>query len=271
MHVCVVHVPLIGGWSSHVTLLYILCLSLSLSACNCNRHARQCRFDLEIYSLSGSRSGGVCIKCRHKTAGRNCQYCTEGHYKDPAKSITDHKACKGRHRIFFPSFLHSYNCSCVCLFFVAACQCNLHARRCRFNRELYLLSGRQTGGVCLKCRHHTAGRHCQYCQEGFYRDRSKPIIHRKTCKGRRRSLRYCLAFFVVVVSRILVYSSLCPSRCVSEERRAFRYRPLSLRLDRCYRMIQNESRYPNGGIVFYVTMQISFLTRKFQNVICIVT
>ena len=99
------HVPLIGGWSSHVTLLYILCLSLSLSACNCNRHARQCRFDLEIYSLSGSRSGGVCIKCRHKTAGRNCQYCTEGHYKDPAKSITDHKACKGRHRIFLPSFI----------------------------------------------------------------------------------------------------------------------------------------------------------------------
>ena len=44
------------------------------------------------------------------------------------------------------------------------------------------------------------------------------------------------------------------------------YRPLSQRLDRCDRMIQNESRDPNGGNVYYVTMQITFLTRKFRNV-----
>ena len=30
-------------------------------------------------------------------------------------------------------------------------------------------------------------------------------------------------------------------------------------------MIQNESRDPNGGNVYYVTMQITFLTRKFRN------
>ena len=42
--------------------------------------------------------------------------------------------------------------------------------------------------------------------------------------------------------------------------------PLSRRLDRCDRMIQNESRYPNGGNVYYVTIQISFVTRKFRNV-----
>ena len=45
-----------------------------------------------------------------------------------------------------------------------------------------------------------------------------------------------------------------------------RNRPLSRRLDRCDRMIQNESRDPNGGNVYYVTMQITFLTRKFRNV-----
>ena len=44
------------------------------------------------------------------------------------------------------------------------------------------------------------------------------------------------------------------------------YRPLSRRLDRCDRMIQNESRDPNGGNVYYVTIQIMFLTRKFRNV-----
>lgn len=64
-----------------------------------------------------------------------------------------------------------------------ACNCNLHARRCRFNMELYKLSGRKSGGVCLNCRHNTAGRHCHYCKEGYYRDLSKPISHRKACKG----------------------------------------------------------------------------------------
>ncbi|KAL1421451.1 hypothetical protein MTO96_004144 [Rhipicephalus appendiculatus] len=63
------------------------------------------------------------------------------------------------------------------------CNCNLHARRCRFNMELYKLSGRQGGGVCLNCRHNTAGRHCHYCKEGYYRDHSKPITHRKACRA----------------------------------------------------------------------------------------
>ena len=44
------------------------------------------------------------------------------------------------------------------------------------------------------------------------------------------------------------------------------YRPLSRRLDRCDRVIQNESRDPFGGNVYYVTMQITFFTRKFRNV-----
>ncbi|EEC01941.1 netrin, putative, partial [Ixodes scapularis] len=70
----------------------------------------------------------------------------------------------------------------VFLFFLPACNCNLHARRCRFNMELFKLSGRQSGGVCLNCRHNTAGRHCHYCKEGYYRDHSKPITHRKACK-----------------------------------------------------------------------------------------
>ena len=46
---------------------------------------------------------------------------------------------------------------------------------------------------------------------------------------------------------------------------ASRHRPLSRRLDRCDRVIQNESRDPFRGNVYYVTMQIMFLTRKFRN------
>lgn len=72
---------------------------------------------------------------------------------------------------------------------LAACNCNLHARRCRFNMELYKLSGRKSGGVCLNCRHNTAGRHCHYCKEGFYRDLSKSITDRKACKGEPGPLR----------------------------------------------------------------------------------
>uniref|UniRef100_A0A182M999 Laminin EGF-like domain-containing protein n=1 Tax=Anopheles culicifacies TaxID=139723 RepID=A0A182M999_9DIPT len=49
--------------------------------------------------------------------------------------------------------------------------------------ELYKMSGRISGGVCLSCRHATTGRHCHYCREGFYRDATKPISHRKVCKG----------------------------------------------------------------------------------------
>ena len=45
----------------------------------------------------------------------------------------------------------------------------------------------------------------------------------------------------------------------------WQHRPLSRRLDRCDRVIQNESRDPFGGNVYYVTMQITFLTRNFRN------
>ena len=44
------------------------------------------------------------------------------------------------------------------------------------------------------------------------------------------------------------------------------HRPLLRRLDRCDRMIQKESRDPNGGNVYYITMQITFLMRTFRNV-----
>ncbi|GLV45856.1 Netrin-B [Carabus blaptoides fortunei] len=75
------------------------------------------------------------------------------------------------------------NIDCKLLNKNITCECNLHARKCRFNMELYKLSGRVSGGVCLKCRHFTAGRHCHYCREGYYRDPTKHITHRKACKA----------------------------------------------------------------------------------------
>ncbi|GAB5581823.1 netrin-5 isoform X1 [Prionailurus iriomotensis] len=65
----------------------------------------------------------------------------------------------------------------------STCSCNQHARRCRFNSELFRLSGGRSGGVCERCRHHTAGRHCHYCRPGFWRDPGQPITSRKACRA----------------------------------------------------------------------------------------
>ncbi|XP_043971045.1 netrin-1a isoform X2 [Gambusia affinis] len=118
--------------------------------CKCNGHASRCVKD---------RDGSLVCECKHNTAGPECDRCKPFHYDRPWQRATAREANE-----------------CV------ACHCNLHARRCRFNMELYKLSGRKSGGVCLNCRHNTAGRHCHYCKEGYYRDLSKPITHRKACK-----------------------------------------------------------------------------------------
>ncbi len=80
-----------------------------------------------------------------------------------------------------------------------ACHCNLHARRCRFNMELYKLSGRRSGGVCLNCRHNTAGRHCHYCKEGYYRDMTKAISHRRACKGKQPKISITLQLLQIQI------------------------------------------------------------------------
>ncbi|CAD5222302.1 unnamed protein product [Bursaphelenchus xylophilus] len=118
--------------------------------CKCNGHASRCVFD---------KSGNYACQCRHNTGGVDCEKCKLFHYDRPWARATaeDANAC-------------------------VACNCNLHARKCRFNMELYRLSGNKSGGVCINCRHNTAGRNCHYCKPGYYRDVSRPITHRKACK-----------------------------------------------------------------------------------------
>lgn len=97
--ICPTHIFFQFHFKSKTFLIYfcLFCLFLvvvSFSACNCNGHARRCRFNLELYKLSGRVSGGVCVDCRHDTTGRNCHYCKEGFYRDPTKPITHKKACR---------------------------------------------------------------------------------------------------------------------------------------------------------------------------------
>ncbi|XP_041939153.1 netrin 2 [Alosa sapidissima] len=119
--------------------------------CKCNGHASRCMRD---------RDAKLVCDCKHNTEGPECDRCKPFHYDRPWQRATGRDANE-------------------CL----PCNCNLHARRCRFNMELYKLSGRKSGGVCMNCRHNTAGRHCHYCKEGFYRDMARPITHRRACKA----------------------------------------------------------------------------------------
>ncbi|KAG5683541.1 hypothetical protein PVAND_012815 [Polypedilum vanderplanki] len=118
--------------------------------CKCNGHASRC--------VQGA-DGQLECECKHNTAGRDCEKCKLFYFDRPWARATPRDANECR-----------------------ACECNGHARQCRFNMELYKLSGRVSGGVCIGCRHATTGRHCHYCREGFYRDPTKPITHKKACK-----------------------------------------------------------------------------------------
>uniref|UniRef100_A0A3B4FHQ7 Netrin-1-like n=1 Tax=Pundamilia nyererei TaxID=303518 RepID=A0A3B4FHQ7_9CICH len=118
--------------------------------CKCNGHASRCRRD--------DTGRAVCV-CKHHTAGPDCDVCEDFYFDRPWHRATPTN----------PN-------PCV------ACECNGHSNKCRFSMEVFQQSGRRSGGVCQKCRHHTAGRHCQYCQNGYTRNHKKPLSHRKACQ-----------------------------------------------------------------------------------------
>ncbi|XP_028330922.1 netrin-1 [Gouania willdenowi] len=118
--------------------------------CKCNGHASRCRRD---------ESGRAVCVCEHHTAGPDCDVCEDFYFDRPWHRATPTN----------PN-------PCV------ECECNSHTNKCRFSMEVFQQSGRRSGGVCQKCRHNTAGRHCQYCQNGYTRDHSKTLDHRKACQ-----------------------------------------------------------------------------------------
>ncbi|XP_017776165.1 PREDICTED: laminin subunit beta-1-like [Nicrophorus vespilloides] len=61
--------------------------------CNCNNHANSCHFDMRVYNASGFISGGVCSRCKHNTAGNQCETCKRYFYRDETKAITDPRVC----------------------------------------------------------------------------------------------------------------------------------------------------------------------------------
>ena len=140
-----------GGGETTDSRKYLAVSDLAIGGrCKCNGHASRCEQD---------KYGELTCSCQHNTAGRECEKCKPFHFDRPWGRATQYQAneCK-------------------------PCDCNLHARRCRFNMELFRLSGGVSGGVCYKCRHNTAGRHCHYCKEGYFRDNKKPMTNKKACR-----------------------------------------------------------------------------------------
>ncbi|CAL8102202.1 unnamed protein product [Calicophoron daubneyi] len=117
--------------------------------CKCNGHANECRVGLD---------GKLRCVCEHNTEGDDCERCKPGYMDKPWERATTQNAN-------------------AC----AKCDCNLHSEECRFSNALYLMSNRVSGGICENCRHNTAGRNCQHCSEGHYRDWTKPISHEFVC------------------------------------------------------------------------------------------
>ncbi|XP_034664916.1 netrin-A isoform X1 [Drosophila subobscura] len=119
--------------------------------CKCNGHASKC---------SPDDAGQLSCECSHNTAGRDCEHCKPFYYDRPWGRATarDPNECK-------------------------MCNCNNHARQCRFNMEIFRASQGVSGGVCQNCRHSTMGRNCHLCKEGYYRDPTKTLQHRKVCKA----------------------------------------------------------------------------------------
>ncbi|XP_032164132.1 laminin subunit gamma-3 isoform X2 [Mustela erminea] len=103
--------------------------------CKCNGHASECGPDA---------AGRLACRCQHNTTGTDCERCLPFFQDRPWARGTAEAANE-----------------CV------PCNCSGHSDECAFDRELFRSTGH--GGRCLRCRDHTAGPHCERCQEDFYR------------------------------------------------------------------------------------------------------
>uniref|UniRef100_H2Y3Y8 Netrin-1 n=1 Tax=Ciona savignyi TaxID=51511 RepID=H2Y3Y8_CIOSA len=151
-------IPPVATRASTTALSYYAINDISIGGiCKCNGHAERCLM----------KKGKMVCDCKHKTTGPNCDMCKAFHMDRPPQRATKTDANE-----------------CI------ACNCNMHAKRCRFNHDLFEKSGRISGGVCVKCRHNTDGRYCHFCKAGYYRNnKTKSISDKRTCKRNVTSAR----------------------------------------------------------------------------------
>lgn len=174
--------------------------------CKCNGHASKCRRD--------DNGRAVCV-CEHHTAGPDCDVCEDFYFDRPwhRATPTQPNPCVGESSTFrnetFESLRRGPHKTVLSL--RPACDCNGHSNKCRFSMEVFQQSGRHSGGVCLKCRHSTAGRHCQYCQNGYTRDHSKPLDHRRACQRQSLPVFVCALHRAVRATKPAEFPPVSPS------------------------------------------------------------
>ncbi|KAM4847896.1 laminin subunit gamma-3 isoform 1-T1 [Urocitellus parryii] len=109
--------------------------------CKCNGHASSCGPD---------EAGRLACRCQHNTTGTDCERCLPFFQDRPWARGTAEAANE-------------------CL----PCNCSGRSEECTFDQELFRSTGH--GGHCHHCRDHTAGPHCERCEENFYHwDQRKP-------------------------------------------------------------------------------------------------
>ncbi|XP_073796608.1 laminin subunit alpha-1 isoform X1 [Danio rerio] len=113
--------------------------------CICYGHAQSCPWDPVTKKLQ-------CV-CEHNTCGESCNECCPGYHQEPWQpgTLSDGNTCE-------------------------KCNCHNKADDCFYNQTVADLKlsmnthGQFTGGgVCVNCRHNTAGVNCETCADGYYR------------------------------------------------------------------------------------------------------
>lgn len=159
--------------------------------CNCNGHSDQC--------LDGS---GICVSCRHNTAGDHCEQCQGGFLGN--NTVDGHSvSCSSCPcPLTVPSNNFAEGCvkktdrmQCLCMLGYAGPHCErcapgfygnpmvigstCHPCQCNGNSDSNMLftDCHPLTGQCLSCMHDTAGDFCEVCAPGYYGD----AIHAKNC------------------------------------------------------------------------------------------
>ncbi|XP_027543726.1 multiple epidermal growth factor-like domains protein 9 [Neopelma chrysocephalum] len=144
--------------------------------CQCNNHSQTC-----------NSSTGTCLNCQENTQGDHCELCKEGFYRSahpahaclrcPCSTVASTGTCRlqpgetvprcDRCRTGYMGLNCNqcdkgyYNSDSICV----SCRCNGNVDPARSPSVC-----RPDSGECIGCLYHTAGFHCERCEEGYTRD-----------------------------------------------------------------------------------------------------
>uniref|UniRef100_A0A0N5ARB5 Laminin subunit alpha n=1 Tax=Syphacia muris TaxID=451379 RepID=A0A0N5ARB5_9BILA len=170
-------------------------------ACDCNGHSGYC-----------DKETGVCVDCQDHTHGDHCELCEVGYYGDATRGIYGCLPCQ------CPSIYNNFavSCqvdnhgnleSCTCQEGYTGERCDRcgngyfgepsvyggHCTKCSCNNNNDLTldgSCNPADGQCDNCLNHTAGDHCELCEEWYFGD----AIEAKNCTDcgcNRSGSQYC--------------------------------------------------------------------------------